>query len=327
MLRRLALFTVASVVALALVPAASGAADDPPSLLTDPYLQLPTRTGVHVSWVTEFEGARHVVLSGDAVEDLDEGDLDRVAAARHPASMQRRDLRVAIADTATLSRTHEDAASRVPGHSYSELTRRELWRHEAQVRGLRPGARVPYRVLSIAGDGRWAASETFTLAPLPRRGDDLQILLTSDHQQMEMTPANLQKVVETVGRVDAVFMAGDLVNIPDRASEWFDDARGAAFFPALQGTASRSLERDGETTTYEGREIIQHAPLYAAVGNHEVMGRIDARKLGAQFNSPLPTDVAATAGLVLVTVLRLARNKDRLEMERSDVDAEQRSRG
>ena len=50
-----------------------------------------------------------------------------------------------------------------------------------------------------------------------------------------MTPANLQKVVETVGRVDAVFFAGDLVNIPDRASEWFDDARGLAFFPWLTG--------------------------------------------------------------------------------------------
>ncbi|CCQ60429.1 hypothetical protein CWATWH0401_3766 [Crocosphaera watsonii WH 0401] len=26
------------------------------------------------------------------------------------------------------------------------------------------------------------------------------------------------------------FFAGDLVNIPDRASEWFDDKRGGAFF-------------------------------------------------------------------------------------------------
>lgn len=49
--------------------------------------------------------------------------------------MQRRDLRVVVADTATLSRTHEDAASQVPGRSYSELTRREpmLLRPELSV--------------------------------------------------------------------------------------------------------------------------------------------------------------------------------------------------
>jgi len=44
-----------------------------------------------------------------------------------------------------------------------------------------------------------------------------------------MTAANLQKVVETVERVDAVFFVGDLVNVPDRASEWFDDKRGVLF--------------------------------------------------------------------------------------------------
>ena len=50
-----------------------------------------------------------------------------------------------------------------------------------------------------------------------------------------MVAANLQKVVETIGKIDAVFFAGDLVNIPERASEWFDDKRGGAFFPCLQG--------------------------------------------------------------------------------------------
>jgi len=44
----------------------------------------------------------------------------------------------------------------------------------------------------------------------------LKILLTSDHQLKPMTAANLQKVVETVERVDAVFFVGDLVNVPDR---------------------------------------------------------------------------------------------------------------
>ncbi|MCK9903468.1 hypothetical protein CC117_26940 [Parafrankia colletiae] len=34
-----------------------------------------------------------------------------------------------------------------------------------------------------------------------------------------------------------MFVAGDLVNVPGRASEWFDDTRGSAFFPVLQGNS------------------------------------------------------------------------------------------
>lgn len=45
-----------------------------------------------------------------------------------------------------------------------------------------------------------------------------------------MVAANLQKVIETIGEIDGVFMAGDLVNIADRASEWFDD-KGVDLFP------------------------------------------------------------------------------------------------
>jgi hypothetical protein len=98
-----------------------------------------------------------------------------------------------------------------------------------------------------------------------------------------------------------MFLAGDLQNIPDRASEWFDDNRGRAFFPALQGTTAapleRTLERNGvryvTTTTYTGGPIIQHAPLFPAVGNHEVMGRFNpANTTGQQYNDPVPRAVA-----------------------------------
>jgi hypothetical protein len=183
----------------------------------------------------------------------------------------------------------------VPGRTFDGVTRREVFRHEARVRGPAPGRRVPYRVVSFDEEGEAAVSEVFTLAAQPRRGQDQKILLTSDHQGREMTPANLQKVEETVGRVDAVFMAGDLVNIPDRASEWFDDARGGAFFPALQGRVARPITHDGVTTTYAGGELIQHAPLYTALGNHEVMGRGAAGNLNAQFGQPLPREIGATA--------------------------------
>ena len=85
--------------------------------------------------------------------------------------------------------------------------------------------------------------------------------------------SNLQKVKETVGDVDAVLVAGDLVNVPDRASEWFDNAEGAAFFPALQGRSHYALTANGRTTRYRGGALIQTAPLFPAAGNHEVMGR------------------------------------------------------
>ena len=67
-------------------------------------------------------------------------------------------------------------------------------------------------------------------------------------------------------------MAGDLVNIPDRASEWFDDNRGGAFFPALQGRANYKIAKNRVKTAYTGGEIIQEAPIFTALGNHEVMG-------------------------------------------------------
>jgi len=112
-----------------------------------------------------------------------------------------------------------------------------------------------------------------------------------------MTPANLQKVVETVGEgdtgINAIFMAGDLVNIPDRASEWFDDNRGGAFFPSLQGRAHYEMDSSGTKTRYTGGALLQYAPLFPALGNHEVMGRFSTDAgLNDQFNDPYPRSAA-----------------------------------
>nr|WP_228035126.1 fibronectin type III domain-containing protein [Oculatella sp. LEGE 06141] len=243
------------------------------TLLTDPFLQLPTANSVRVVWFTEFEGDRHTVRYGD---------LGQTAAA----------------NTTKLSRVREDEKSRVgaqteDGQVYQAPVMRDVWRHEAEVTGLEPGVRVPYQVMSEV-NGQQVRSDRFTLAALPNPGQPLKILLTSDHQQMPMTAANLQKVVETVGQPDAVFLAGDLVNIPDRASEWFDDNRGAAFFPSLQGHAERELDRDGVVSRYSGGAIIQSAPLFPAIGNHEVMGRFSMDVgLGEQFDDPYPRQAAA----------------------------------
>lgn len=245
-----------------------------PILLTDPFLQLPTETSVRVVWFTEFAGSQHTVAYG-----------------------QELNLR-AIATTTKLSRTREDQNSRVgkqtqDGQVYQQPVMRDIWRHEAEVVGLTPGIRIPYRVTSVREDGTHVSSHLFTLAPQPTSGTPLKILLTSDHQLKPLTTANLQKVVHTVGQVDAVFFAGDLANIPDRASEWFDDHRGGAFFPGLQGRANYELEKNGVKTLYTGGELIQHAPMFPTIGNHEVMGRFSMNSsLDQQFGDAFPRSVA-----------------------------------
>lgn len=245
-----------------------------PQLLTDPFLQLPTETSVRVVWFTEFVGDKHLVIYG---EKLDKS---------------------AIAKTTKLSRTREDQQSRVAnqtnnGQIYQKPVKREIWRHEAEVIGLVANVRIPYHVTSIREDGASVSSEIFTLAPTPKPGTPLKILLTSDHQLKPMTAANLQKVVETVGNVDGVWFAGDLVNVPDRASEWFDDNRGNALFPGLQGRANYQMGNNGVKVTYTGGKIIQNAPMFTCIGNHEVMGRFArTASLDDEFNDTIPREVA-----------------------------------
>jgi hypothetical protein len=245
-----------------------------PQLLADPFLQLPTENSVRVVWFTEFEGSRHTVAYGRGL------------------------TRSAIATTTKLSRIREDQKSKVAkqtaeGQVYQQPRWRAIWRHEAVVKDLKPGQRVPYQVTSVREDGQKVSSNQFTLAAAPTISTPLKILLTSDHQLMPMTAANLQKVEETIGKVDAIFFAGDLVNVPDRASEWFDDNRGGAFFPCLQGRARYELEKEGVKTTYKGGALIQYAPIFPAVGNHEVMGRFsNDRDLNHQFNDSYPRRIA-----------------------------------
>ncbi|OKH20951.1 metallophosphoesterase [Hydrococcus rivularis NIES-593] len=236
-------------------------------LLSDPFLQMPTENSVRVVWFTDFEGSNHRVIYGNNLELSAE------------------------ATTTKLSRVREDKNSKVtPG--YTQTTKRDIWRHEAEVTGLTPNRRVPYQAISVRDNGgktEEVKSNIFSLVSTPKPGKPLKILLTSDHQLMPLTAANLQKVVETIGRVDAVFFAGDLVNIPDRASEWFDDSRGGAFFPCLQGRANYVLEKNGVKTIYHGGELIQHAPLFPAIGNHEVMGRFSMETpLNDQFDDSFP---------------------------------------
>ncbi|MDJ1171189.1 metallophosphoesterase [Roseofilum sp. BLCC_M154] len=245
----------------------------PEYLLTDPFLQFPTETTVKVVWFTPFPGIEHRVIYGENLE------------------------RQVSATTTKLTRTREDKLSHLgeimlekPG-DFPIL--RDVWRHEGEITGLSPGEKLPYEVISVHDNRQELRSDRFLLAPSPQPGTPLKILLTSDHQLKPMTAANIEKVAETVGSVDAIFLAGDLVNIPDRASEWFDDRRGNAFFPVLQGRAKYTLEKDGKATIYTGAALIQNAPLFPALGNHEIMGKWSEEEgLNPQFDGSYPRRVA-----------------------------------
>lgn len=285
--------SAAGAVALGLqTPAAAVPARGSLALLTDPFLQWPVGGSVRVVWFTEFAGVTHHVLVGDGVE--------RIAATSVSAAMAAlRSLPSGVAafaaDTSRLTRAAEDADSQIPAHRRPArgIARRLVHRHEGVVTGLSAGERKPYRVLSIGPSGV-ALSATFTLGGALEPDEGAVIMLTSDHQAMVSTPANIHFAAATItaelGPIAAVMLAGDLVNIPDRASEWFDDQRGTAFFPVLQGHGNR-VGTDG--VRYQGAAVLQHAPLYPALGNHEVQGRISGHmSLNASFNNPVPRAVA-----------------------------------
>ncbi|MGB3656065.1 MAG: metallophosphoesterase [Rivularia sp. (in: cyanobacteria)] len=245
---------------------------DKPKLLTEPFLQFPTQTSIRIVWFTEFMSDRHAVAYGNKFLDVSNISirLIHLREDEHSLGMQTAD------------------------GLYQKPVSREIWRHEAYLTDLIPGKRIPYRVTTITENDELISSKTYTLQPAPLPGKPLKILLTSDHQIKPMVAANLQKVKETFERIDAVFFAGDLVNIPDRASEWFDDNRGNAFFPCLQGNANYVMEYDNVQTTYTGGEIIQNAPIFPCIGNHEVMGRFNTGKsLNEEFNDTIPRDIAS----------------------------------
>ncbi|MDO6711582.1 fibronectin type III domain-containing protein [Aliiglaciecola sp. 2_MG-2023] len=241
------------------------------AMLTDPFLQLPTESSVSVVWFTNFEGTEHTLQYGETT--------------------------TTNVVTTSLTRMMEDASSQQFGKTYDAVSYRSVFRHEAVAEGLTQGERVEYSVSSKDEDGFVFASDTFTLAPAPAKDAPLKILLTSDLQSKKNVVANYQKVVETVGVPDAVLFAGDFVNVPDRASEWFDQAKDNApgFFPALQGHYQKYLPG----FPYNGGEILQHSPLFGTIGNHEVMGRYrpteDDYSLNGGFNDPQPAWYAEAA--------------------------------
>lgn len=265
-----------------------------PAMLNEPFLQLPGDDSVRVVWMTNFPGIRNMIVCGEG------------------RSRQR-----VYAVSEKMDRMLEDASSTAAGLSGVEITavvRRPVYRHEAICSGLEPGKRVPYSVVSIAADRSIHEAGPYTLQPKPPAGAPMKILLTSDQQNRQMSPAGYQKAEETAGPFDLVLVSGDYVDNPRKASEWFDrydpswlstpgepgqpafPRARPPFFPAMQGTFQTLFPE----FPYRGGEILQHAPVVGAIGNHEIPGRFrpnepvivngDARlaDLGFMDNDPQP---------------------------------------
>lgn len=234
-------------------------------LLTDPILQDPTPNSVKVVWYTAWWGlGENFVLYGENLQN-------RVRAS-----------------TYRMTRMMEDQGSRILGRpNPTGVTERLILRHEALITGLPRDVRTPYAVMSVNNIGEEIRSATFTLQPLPGENRGGRFLLTSDQQNRLMSPANYQKVEELFGPLDGILIAGDFVDNPHRASEWFDrfdpawrdnpgnenqprfPATRPAFFPSIQGRYNEIFPE----FPYKGGRLTQFAPIFGTIGNHESPGR------------------------------------------------------
>lgn len=240
------------------------------SCFMEPILQNPTQTGVTVQWFTTNEGEENLLYLYDTSDSYDFLTSQNFSLGE-PS-------RIIPASTIKLSRIRggkEDA-----NKDDSSITC-DIYKHVAIVDNLPEyhgyiEERIPYQVST---DNE--KSDVFTLSASPSKGTPLKILLTSDHQIKNMVAANIQKVYETVGGVDAIFMNGDLVDVSDRGYDWF--YADNAFFRCLTGSANDEV--NGKT--YSGASLLQQAPIFTAIGNHDVMGVYDnVTPLATQFNEP-----------------------------------------
>ena len=236
------------------------------ALLSEPMLQNPGADSVRVVWFSEIETGKHTVRIGK--------DFDKEFTAT----------------TTKMSRMLEDGDSQVFQRITFTLSlpqARNVYRHEVIVTGLKPGQRVPYVAITEFGTMKLRSGQ-YTLQPLPVAGQPLKILLSSDQQNNRMAAANFQKVMELIGPVDAVLFPGDFVSQPNRASEWFDrvSLNNPSYFQSLQGT----MQRWNPGAVHKGGEVLQHAPLYGCLGNHEYPGRWrpTVNSINTMDNDPQP---------------------------------------
>lgn len=234
-------------------------------MYSDPMLMNPTENSVDVVWFTDEACQDNEVL-------LYERGCGEGAS------------RVVVADTVKMSRLRGGDSDDTKNNP---AIVRDVYRHCATVGDLPVNdgsdeAEVHYCVRS---DDK--KSNVYTLCSMATEGVAQKILITSDHQNKEMCSANIQKAFETVPDIDAVFVDGDMADVPDRTYDWFDSDN--SFFKVMQGRASHDING----RTYTGAPILQNVPIFTAIGNHEVMGVYsDTRDLSEQFNNPTTREYA-----------------------------------
>jgi len=227
--------------------------------MMEPMLQNPTDTSVVVCWYTESEDSDSELLLYEEVGAMEP--TRRIAATTKKLSRLRGGKTKDTCDNQNI-----DAG---------------IYRHVAVADNLpeyhgKNSERVKYKVRS--GE---EYSNAYTLAAKPSKGTELKILLTSDLQIKDMCAANIEKAHGVEGYFDAVWVDGDIVDVIDRAYDWF--YADNAFYRVMTGTASDEI--NGQV--YEGAPILQTTPIYTSIGNHDVMGVYDNRRdLSMQFNYP-----------------------------------------
>jgi len=236
-------------------------------MYTEPILMNPGDDSVEVVWFTENEGEiNKLALYEDGIDYLPTRFID--------------------ANTVKMTRLRGGKTEA----DYNDASiSRDIYRHSVLVDNLPinngdSASAVSYRIVTKEGRG-----PAYTLKAKASQGTAQKILLTSDHQNKKMCAANIQKVYETVGSVDAIFINGDIVDITDSAYQWFDADN--SFFRIMQGRADYEIEG----VKYQGAPLLQNAPIYASIGNHDVMGvYLESGKLGEQFNNPKTREYAAS---------------------------------
>ena len=221
---------------------------------TDPMLQVPTSNSVNVVWFTSFSGTNHHVEYGEGF------------------------------------RQKADCSDKKLSHIFAGGASAPIYRHEAT---LSLSGRTRYRAVSCLSEEERVVSGIFSCKVSPSPGTPVRILLTSDHQCKPMVPANLQKVAETIPEIDAIFYGGDCVNNPDSLTDWFGPSSGlsedCSFFSTFQGRGAITLGG----TLYKGAPLLQTAPIFCAMGNHEIMGRRSDKPPKEQAQDAFPRELAA----------------------------------
>jgi hypothetical protein len=132
----------------------------------------------------------------------------------------------------------------------------------AKLNGLKPGTVVYYKVTTKKGNDAESGKRYF-FKTAPEAGSDFDFALVSDMQQKVKTKETLFFL--GLQHKDFLLFAGDLMNTPWKAGEWFsvdgcyqvpgEDDR--AFFDAFQQDDSNC-------------QLMQYMPVFYCAGNHEV---------------------------------------------------------